>query len=282
MPLPYFEPKPLTLGPLPPLHPFGILVASGVLLGSYLCVRRATKIGVSRAKLESFSSYILGFGFVLSHVLDVLMYRPPEALRDPLLLLRIWDGIGSFAGFIGCVVGAFVWKAIKKEKILPYSDMCAAVFPIGWIFGRAGCSMAHDHIGRYSDSPLAVDWPAVVGPRGFLLPAGPRFDLGLLEMLLTIPIAIATLWFARKPRRAGAITGFICVVYAPVRFYLDFLRATDISGPDARYLGLTPAQWLSFGLLAVDVWLLVRSRNQPLVGRKDSPTPTPPLAATSN
>src|SRR5262249_5131618 len=138
MPLPYLEPKPIG-----PFAPFGILVASGVLIGSYLCVRRATKLGVSRAKLESFSSYILGFGCGLSHVLDVLMDRPREALHDPLLLLRIWDGIGSFAGFIGCVIGAFVWKAIKKEKIMPYSDMCAAVFPVGWIFGRAGCSLAH-------------------------------------------------------------------------------------------------------------------------------------------
>ncbi|MGZ5970964.1 MAG: prolipoprotein diacylglyceryl transferase [Polyangiales bacterium] len=274
MPLPYIEPRPIPLGPLS-LPPFGMLVASGVLLGSYLGVRHASKIGVSRAKLESFTSYILAFGFILSHVFDVLMYRPRDALRDPMELLRIWNGISSYGGFMGCLVGAFVWKAVKKEKILPYSDMCAAVFPVGWIFGRAGCSVAHDHPGRLSDSSLAVDFPA-----GLFYPPGPRFDLGLLEMLLTIPIAIATLWFARKPRRAGAITGFISVLYAPVRFCLDFYRATDLSGSDARYLGLTPAQWLSIALLAVGIWLLVRSKNQPIVGRKDQPTPSP-LAATS-
>jgi phosphatidylglycerol:prolipoprotein diacylglycerol transferase len=266
VPLPYLEPRPLSLGPIS-LPPFGMLVASGVLLGSYLGIRHASKIGVSRARLESFTSYILGFGFILSHVLDVLMYRPRDALRDPMELLRIWNGISSYGGFIGCIIGAFVWKAVKKEKILPYSDMCAAVFPVGWIFGRAGCSVAHDHVGRLSDSPFAVDFPAIY------YPPGPRFDLGLLEMLLTIPIAIATLWFSRKPRRAGAITGFIAVLYAPIRFGLDFLRATDLSGSDARYLGLTPAQWLSMALLGVGAWLLVRSRTQPLVGRKDALSP---------
>jgi phosphatidylglycerol:prolipoprotein diacylglycerol transferase len=272
MPLPYIEPRPIPLGPIS-LPPFGVLVASGVLLGSYLGVRHAGKIGVSRAKLESFTSYILFFGFVLSHVLDVLMYRPRDALRDPMELLRIWNGISSYGGFVGCIIGAFVWKAVKKEKILPYSDMCAAVFPVGWIFGRAGCSVAHDHVGRLSDSALAVDFPV-----GLYYPTGPRFDLGLLEMLLTIPIAIATLWFSRKPRRAGAITGFISVLYAPIRFCLDFLRATDLSGSDARYLGLTPAQWLSIALLGVGAWLLVRSRTQPLVGRKD-PANTGPASS---
>lgn len=262
MPFPYIEPKPIPLGPIS-LPPFGVLVASGVLLGSYLGVRHAGKIGVSRAKLESFTSYILFFGFVLSHVLDVLMYRPRDALRDPMELLRIWNGISSYGGFMGCIIGAFLWKAVKKEKILPYSDMCAAVFPVGWIFGRAGCAVAHDHIGRLSDSAFAVDFAWRV------YPPGSRFDLGLLEMLLTLPIAIATLWFSRKPRRAGAITGFISVLYAPIRFGLDFLRATDITDPDARYLGLTPAQWLSIGLLGVGAWLLIRSRTQPLVGRKD-------------
>jgi phosphatidylglycerol:prolipoprotein diacylglycerol transferase len=274
VPLPYFEPKPIQLGPLP-LPPFGVMVASGVLIGSYLGVRRATKIGVSRAKFESFSSYILAFGFILSHVLDVLMYRPRDAFRDPMELLRIWNGISSYGGFIGTIVGAFVWKAVKKEKIRPYSDMCAAVFPVGWIFGRAGCASAHDHVGRLSDSPLAVDFPALLGPGGTYLPPGSRFDLGLIEMLLTIPIAIATIWFARKPRRAGAITGFISVLYAPVRFSLDFLRATDLASSDARYLGLTPAQWLSIALLGVGTWLLVTSRNQPVVGRTQSSTPKP-------
>ena len=35
-----------------------------------------------------------------------------------------------------------------------------------------------------------------------------------------------------------------CLLYAPVRFGLDFLRNTDLEGrADARWLGLTPAQY---------------------------------------
>lgn len=254
MPLPYFEPREIPLGRLS-IAPFGILVSSAVLIGSFLAVRRAVQRGLPRARMESLASYILIFGFLLSHALDVIMYRPRDALRDPLELLMIWKGISSYGGFIGCAIGAYVWKLTKKEPILPYGDQVSAIFPVAWILGRAGCATAHDHIGRLSDSPLAVAFPD-----------GARFDLGLIEMLLTIPLAAVMWWFARKPRRSGAITGLLCVLYAPMRFPLDALRATDIPNPDARYYGLTPAQWLSIALFATGAYLLYRSRRQPVVG----------------
>lgn len=271
MPLPYLEAQELHVGGMS-IHPFGILVASGVLVTSLRIVRRATQRGLARTKIESFSSYILVSSFFFSHVLDVLMYRPQDALKNPLELLMVWHGISSYGGFIGCLIGAFVWSKLKKEPLFPYGDQAAAVFPVGWMFGRAGCSIAHDHVGRLSSSPLAVAFP-----EGLYFPSGPRFDLGLLELMAMIPIAIAIGVYAHKPRRAGSITGLLCVLYAPIRFPLDALRATDIAGADARYFHFTPAQWLSLALFVVGVWLLVRSRTQPIVGREATPVP-PPVA----
>ena len=45
-------------------------------------------------------------------------------------------------------------------------------------------------------------------------------------------------------------------MYAPARFGLDFLRATDVARPDQRYAGLTPAQWACLA----HAWLLRRAR----------------------
>ena len=48
------------------------------------------------------------------------------------------------------------------------------------------------------------------------------------------------------------------LVYAPVRFFLDFLRAAPLEGGDVRYAGLTPAQWSSVAMVGVGlaVWQL--------------------------
>jgi phosphatidylglycerol:prolipoprotein diacylglycerol transferase len=41
------------------------------------------------------------------------------------------------------------------------------------------------------------------------------------------------------------------------RLLLDFLRATDVPYADARYFGLTPAQYAAFALVAYGVWRLM-------------------------
>ena len=127
---------------------------------------------------------------------------------------------------------------------MPYADVIASSFPAAWVFGRIGCSVAHDHPGLPSDAWFAVQYPG-----------GGRFDLGLYEMLLTIPLALAFLWLRKKPRPWGFYVGAITIAYAPVRFALDFLRVADpiaesgglVAAVDPRYAGLTPAQWACFG-----------------------------------
>ena len=56
----------------------------------------------------------------------------------------------------------------------------------------------------------------------------------------------------RRPLPAGALMGLVSLCYGVGRFGLDFLRVGD-----ARYSGLTPAQYGSIVLLLVGMWVLV-------------------------
>jgi phosphatidylglycerol:prolipoprotein diacylglycerol transferase len=242
------------LGGFPPselsFKPFGMLVATGVYLGAYLTLRRARRLGLDERVMSSFIAWVVGVGFVGGHVFDELFYYPQRLLDDPWSLLRLWDGLSSFGGFTGAVIGMLIWRARNRVPVLPYADNVISMLPVGWVFGRAGCSIAHDHPGLRSEAWLAVQYPG-----------GGRFDLGLLELLLTIPLALTFLWLARKPRPWGFFSALACVSYAPVRFGLDFLRehdavAGDLHGAiDPRYFGLTPAQWECFALLALGLVL---------------------------
>jgi phosphatidylglycerol---prolipoprotein diacylglyceryl transferase len=242
-----FPPAPLTL------KPFGMLVATGVYLASWLTLRRARRIGLDDRVMTSFITWILGFGFVGGHVFDLIFYYPQRLLDDPWSLFRLWDGLSSFGGFTGGCIAMVIWRFRHGVSILPYADNMMALFPVGWAFGRAGCTTAHDHPGVLSDSWLAVQYPG-----------GGRFDLGLLELLLVIPLAIAFLVLGRKPRPWGFFLALGCLCYGPIRFALDFLREReavpgDVHGAiDPRYGQLTPAQWECFAVLALGVILLRR------------------------
>jgi phosphatidylglycerol:prolipoprotein diacylglycerol transferase len=189
-------------------------------------------------------------------------------------LIRVWDGLSSFGGFIGGALGAVLWRLKQRVAILPYADLVASGLPLGWVFGRAGCAVVHDHPGLASDAWYAVAFPS-----------GGRLDLGLIEMALTVPLAIAFLVMQRRAWPWGFFLAVLCCAYAPVRFALDFLRirenvpALDLYA-DRRIASLTPAQWASIALFAFGVWLLRRvlSRAEDEAAFR-APAPPPALAA---
>jgi phosphatidylglycerol:prolipoprotein diacylglycerol transferase len=234
------------------IKPFGTLVATGVYLGAWLSLRHGRRLGLDEKTLLRFMIWVLIGGFLGGHVFDVLWYFPERALKDPLSLLWIWQGLSSFGGFSGALLGAVAFRVFTRTPILVLCDAVASAFPVGWALGRAGCAVAHDHPGLRSDAWLAVRYPG-----------GGRFDLGLMEMALTIPLAVGFLVLRRQPRPTGFFLGLVCIVYAPLRFVLDFLRARDLPMADARYAGLTPAQWGSFALLVAGALILFRALQAP-------------------
>ena len=264
-------PKDIIGGNFPPaplsFKPFGTLVAIGVYLGAYVMLRQGKRLGFNQQALTSFMIWVLAGGFIGGHVLDTLFYYPQRVVENPLSLLAIWNGQSSFGGFIGAIGGGFAWRRSKGVPILPYSDVVASGFPVGWLFGRAGCTVAHDHPGRLSDMWIAVQYPD-----------GGRFDLGLYEFVLTIPVVVAFLILQRRPRPWGFYLGVMMIAYAPARFALDFLRARDVPGADPRYGMLTPAQWACFGMLALGGFFFFRA--QASAGDVEAfRVPTPPRRA---
>jgi phosphatidylglycerol:prolipoprotein diacylglycerol transferase len=278
--IPYIHVPDLHLGPIP-LHPFGILVATGVLLGSSVATSRARLLGYDLVKLNSFITWMLVFGFVLSHVLDDLFYHWDEVRKDPLSLIKVWQGLSSFGGFVGAFVGIAAWRYFfidgsrvrlrpRPHPILPFADLVLSVFPLGWMFGRAGCSTVHDHPGARAtaDTLLAVAYPLQPG-EGTVTKFGfiefvhghdPRFDLGLLELLFTIVVAICFALTWRRQLATGTYVVASALAYAPVRFTMDFFRMPEQKGGDSRYADLTPAQWSCFALFLFGVWMVFYMR----------------------
>jgi phosphatidylglycerol:prolipoprotein diacylglycerol transferase len=282
--IPYIHVFSFNVGPLP-IQPFGVLVALGVIIGVELAKRRGRLVGLPSEELISFIGWMLVAGFVGGHVLDEVFYHPHEVIERPWSLLYLWAGLSSFGGFTGALVGVLLWKFYEMKplfdagpwvsvvrpvrrprplRILPYCDVVLAVFPVAWVFGRMGCAVVHDHPGLRASPwmPLSVAYgPGPAESFGlFELRHGntPQYDLGLLEMLFALVVAVifATTWKKRLP--VGWYAAVLPIVYAPVRFGLDFLRLDDPAGGDLRYGALTPAQWACIALLLGGLLLLSR------------------------
>jgi phosphatidylglycerol:prolipoprotein diacylglycerol transferase len=241
------------------IHPFGIFAALGVYTGAVLTVRAGRVYGPGDTKsLSEVFTWALVGGLLGAHLLHVLGYHP-ELLRTqgPVVLLKIWDGVSSMGGVLGGMAGIAIYFWRKGLRIYPYWDALALGTAPGWAVARMGCAVVHDHPGIQSNAWFAVAWPE-----------GPRLDMGLIDCVLLIVISAVLYLLARKPRPQGTLMGVLAVTYSVPRFFLDFLRATDLSFVDGRVLGLTPAQWITPVLAALGVYLLLNARRMPLASAR--------------
>jgi phosphatidylglycerol:prolipoprotein diacylglycerol transferase len=308
--IPYIHVPDLKLGPLT-LHPFGLLVATGVIIGTWLATRRARQRQLDVDKLNSFITWMLVCGFLGGHMLDQIFYHWGDLLKprtgEPfkggpgfLSIFMLWEGLSSFGGFAGALIGIILWKYFEAlpfkqlpfmmlpkyrrraqpVPIMPFADLILSVFPVAWIFGRSGCSVVHDHPGaRAAEGTLLAVAYGRYDPEkvthlfgGIELRHGnaPQFDLGTLELFFTIILAAALALTWRKKLPTGSYVAVVALTYAPVRFAMDFLRVHEGESADPRTFFMTPAQYACialfvFGLIMVAyVRKIVASGRDPL------------------
>jgi phosphatidylglycerol:prolipoprotein diacylglycerol transferase len=249
--IPYFE---LSTVPLPgggSLAVFGTLVALGVFAGAAFAESRARMLGIPASTLHGAIGWALVPGLVLSHLAALL----PQVLRSgtwpPGLVFAFWNGMSSFGGLAGAWLGLVVYCRRRRLRLLPLAEILLQALVVGWLFGRLGCTLVHDHIGRPSSFWLAIRFPG-----------GARHDLGLYELLYTAGVLLPALFVLnRRPRVPGATVCWIALLYAPARFAGDFLRNTDLPGADLRYLGLTLAQYGCMALACLGLFFALRIRH---------------------
>lgn len=243
--IPYWE-----IPELGPIKPFGLLVAIGVLIGAWYTRKRGAANGITDKEMSEAILWVLVGGFVVAHWVAVIFYFPDRLMAEgPILLLKVWKYLSSVGGFLGAFIGLALWfRKNKKSDWLPFMDSIVEGLVVGWIFGRAACTAVHDHPGKLTDFFLGIHYPD-----------GVRHDLGLYEMLFTLLILLpVTLGMHRLKPPAGSYLAVVSVLYAPLRFFLDFLRKEDGTKSDMRYLGLTPAQYATLALLLAGIYVAVR------------------------
>jgi phosphatidylglycerol---prolipoprotein diacylglyceryl transferase len=231
------------------IHSFGILVALGFILGAQMSMRKCRRDGLDPEVINRLLGWLVVGVFVGGHLGHAFFYEPRTYLQHPMDIFKVWEGLSSFGGFAASAV--LTWWFLRKEKISfwPFADAVSYGLTLGWGFGRLGCFSVHDHPGTVTNFWLGVPGMCPANPG----PDVACHDMGLYEVLFAFSLLVVFVVLDRKPRFQGFYTAWMCTLYAPARFVMDFLRDRTT---DPRYAGLTPAQWGSFLLFAVGVFIL--------------------------
>lgn len=235
--IPWFQLPSLSLGPFT-LQSFGVLSALGILLAVQLAARGAKELGRDPQVIVDYAVAGVLSGVVFGHLVHLFFYHQEE-LREPLRILKFWEGLSSMGGLLGGILAAVWYFRRRKIRFADYADAFALGVAPGWGVARVGCFTVHDHPGVLTDFFLAVRFAD-----------GPRHDLGLYEAIVLFAIG-ALLWtLHRRDLLRGRLLQVLALTYGIARFLLDFLRARDVPYADGRQLGLTFAQYFAVALVA--------------------------------
>lgn len=263
--IPYTTFPTIELGPLE-LRTFGLMVALGVLLGTWIAARNAERFGVPRDETYRVATWMVLAGIVGSRLTWAITHT--ESIEDPIDVIAIWEGGIQFSGgFIAALLVGLPmfrrWDRLQRWRIL---DGYALGLTIGLAVGRVGCFAVGEHFGRTSDFLLATryDGGEVREPSLGDVPLleGTTFhNTSLYEMLyLLVIFAALGAWVVLARRRGddvapGSIVGAFVAAYGVCRFLSDTLRVND-----ERVLRMTGAQWMCLVMVPAGLFILWKVR----------------------
>lgn len=227
--IPWFQFTAIHLGPLT-LYVWGIFAALGLLAGAWAAAGLAKERGLDEKIIWDVAAVAAVAGIAGGRLFHVFFYAPAGYAAAPLSAFALWDGgISIIGSLLGALTAVLVFLRKKNLPVLAYLDTATFGFPLGYAIGRVGCFLIHDHPGTLTHFVLGVKFPD-----------GVRHDLGLYEAFNGLGLFLLFLLLKNRGAKPPTYAIAFLLWYGAVRFFLDFLRADD-----ARYLFLTPAQYVS-------------------------------------
>jgi len=209
------------------LPTYGVLVSTGVLLGLWISVRNAERMGIDGDKAWNLGILVVLCGIIGAKTLYIIndwsTYK--DNLGEIFSISTLQAG-GVFSGGLLAAFAAAAWYVHKHR--LPPLGTCDAFAPglaLGHSIGRIGCFAAgccygkptHHWWGVTFTNPLAnsiTDTPLNV----------PLQPTQLMESAVELANFVFLMWLLKRRKFNGQIIGAFMFVYGIARFFIEFLR----------------------------------------------------------
>ncbi len=238
------------------LPTYGFLVSMGVLLGLWISVRNAERLGIDGDKAWNFGILLVLSGIVGSKLLYIIIEG--MTLREVFSINTLQFG-GVFSGGLLAAFVAAAWYVRRHH--LPALGICDAFSPglaLGHAIGRVGCFAAGCCYGRETHHWWGVTFrnPLAYSITG--TPLGvPLEPTQLFECAVELANFFFLMWLLKRRKFDGQIFGAFLFIYGVARFFLEYLR--DDPGRGSVFGGaMSGTQLISIGLVLAGgfIWWL--------------------------
>jgi phosphatidylglycerol---prolipoprotein diacylglyceryl transferase len=270
-------------------------------LAAYVVYRVLVRRGYADLPISKVGDFITGcafFGVIIGGRLGYVFLYKPEMLREPLSILRVWEGgMSSHGGMLGIFFFALFYARRHQLSWRNLGDNLVVTAPLGLFFGRCANFINGELYGRATDVSWAMQFPkeltenvgeaqqaiaactkldpSLTSPDAIVAAVRhqpqvkealrsiltPRHPSQLYEAFFEGIVLFAVLWLVRTRMRQpnGVLIGLFFVFYAIFRIVVENFREPDAS----LIAGFTRGQFFSFFLIAIGLAFVVFAKLWP-------------------
>ncbi|HJT45089.1 MAG TPA: prolipoprotein diacylglyceryl transferase [Chthoniobacterales bacterium] len=270
-------------------------------LAAFIVYRILVRRGYADLPISKVGDFITGcalFGVIIGGRLGYVFLYKPEMLREPLSVLRVWEGgMSSHGGMIGVLLFTLYFAHRHKISWTNLGDNLVVSAPIGLFLVRCANFINGELYGRATNVSWAMQFPkeltenpgeaqqaisacvtidpSLTSPDAIVTavrhqPAvkealrtilTPRHPSQLYEAFFEGIVLFSILWFVRTRMRQpnGVLTGLFFIFYAIFRIIVENFREPDAS----LIAGFTRGQFFSFFLIAIGIAFVIVAKLRP-------------------
>ena len=249
----HLDPIALDLGILQ-IHWYSLAYIAGILLGWYYLTKLIDQphAPMARRHADDFVFYAT-LGILLGGRLAYVFFYQPEILRNPIDILKLWQGGMSFhGGALGVSAGIFYMARRNGLSWLRIHDYIACCAPFGLFFGRIANFVNGELWGRPTNVPWGIIFPNADDGR----PRHPSqlYEAGLEGLVLGLILAFF-FWRTNARHQPGKLVGIFLLGYGLSRFIVEYFREPDAQLGTLSW-GLTMGQTLTVPMLVGGIYLI--------------------------
>ncbi|MBX3745460.1 MAG: prolipoprotein diacylglyceryl transferase [Verrucomicrobiae bacterium] len=255
------------LGPLT-LTWYGICVATGFWVGAWTSARRAPRAGVAAEAIWDVLWVLIVAGIVGARALYVVTYWDRSFRGEPWteIFMVHHGGLVFHGGFVAAMLAGFAWCRWRRQPGWTMADILAPGVALGHAIGRIGCLLNGCCFGRACELPWAIRYGADHETRGI-----PVHPTQVYEAGLSLAVAGGLAWLFGRRRFEGQVFAVYLMAYGVIRSVVEWFRG-DYPASALYFERVTPAHWISAGLVAVGVVLYGVRKRSGAAGRPALPS----------
>ncbi len=235
------------------IHWYGIIIATGLLLGVILGVREAKRRGYRSEMILDFMLIAIPVAIVCARLYYVIFAWDSSYASDLLKVFAVWEGgLAIYGAVIGGAIAAiifYLWRRVSVGEVL---DIAAPSLIIAQGIGRWGNFVNQEaHGGLILDK--AWQWfPAGVQIDGLWYQATFFYEFAWNMIVFAILMLVR-----KKIKVRGGIFALYGILYGLGRFWIESMRTDSL-----MFSSLRISQLVSIALIVGGILYLVLMRNK--------------------